>query len=239
MDEPGLTARKVATFDPALFDKANALLDKWVWTEKQKRMGDGTYLIYLPNRPERMAGFYELTGPITQPMIELMTALVKPINKMMELTGIADPVLCQADIAYMPPGGDTIVHTDTRFTQRYSRRYNIALKTNPDCYLYHYDYDLSNETKDHIEPGELWELNNKLPHTAKNHGDTWRTHLIIDVMPLNYWNRMCELFPEPFKKVPNQQGKNHTFDLDLNNRPGNYWKLFDDLPHCFPCRTHT
>lgn len=157
MYEPGLTARKVAVFNSNIFDKAKALLDKYPWDDKHKRKGDDTYLIYLPNSPERIAGFYDITGPITKPMVDLMCAFRQPINYLMKLTGIADPVLVQADIARMEPGGDTQMHTDTRYTQRYSRRYNIAIETNPDCYLYHISYDLDNGgVRDHIEPGELW-----------------------------------------------------------------------------------
>lgn len=239
MDEPGMTARKVAVFDPKIFKKAKELLAKWPWTDKYKRLGDDTYLLYLPNSPERISGFYELTGPITKELADLMCAFRQPIDYLMKLTGIADPVLVQADIAYMQPGGDTVMHTDTRYTQRYSRRFNIALETNPDCYLYHVSYDLENGgVRDHIEPGELWELNNKIAHTAVNYGTTWRTHLIIDVMPRNYYERMWEKFPNAFGKVPNPQGKNHTFDIDKDGNPIKYWTLFDDLPHCFPSRTH-
>jgi hypothetical protein len=239
MYEPGMTARKVAVFNPAIFDKAKALLDQYPWTDKHKRKGDDTYLLYLPNSPERIAGFYDITGPITKPMVDIMCAFRQPINYLMRLTGITDPVLVQADIARMEPGGDTQMHTDTRYTQRYSRRYNIAIDTNPDCYLYHISYDLDNGgVRDHIEPGELWELNNKIEHTAVNYGTTWRTHLIIDVMPRNYYERMWEKFPNAFGKVPNLQGKNNTYDLDKDGNMLNYWTLFNDLPHCFPARTH-
>jgi hypothetical protein len=238
MYEPGLTARKVAVFNPNIFNKAKELLANFRWTDKNKRKGDESYLLYLPNSPERIAGFYELTGPITKEMVDIMCAFRQPIEYLMKLTGIENPVLVQADIARMPPGGDTIMHTDTRFTQRYSRRYNIALETNPDCFLYHVSYDLNNGgVRDHIEPGEMWELNNKIPHTAVNFGTTWRTHLIVDIMPKHYYDRMWEKFPNAFGKVPNVQNKNDTFDLDENGKMLDYWTLFDDLPHWFPART--
>jgi hypothetical protein len=144
----------------------------------------------------------------------------------------------QADIARMKPlNGDTLLHTDTRYNQRYARRYNIAIGTNNNCWLYHHGYDLNTGgIRDHIHEGEMWELNNKIPHAAVNQGDTWRTHLILDIMPRNYRDRMCELY-DPYSMVPNLQGKNYTYDLDLD---GNliHEPLFTDLPHCFPARTH-
>ena len=240
MHEPGLTARKIAVYNPKLFNTAVELLNQYKWKVKNKRKGDDTQLLYLPNSPERIAGFYDLTGPITKDMIDIMCAFRQPINHIMKLIGVTDPVLVQADIACMQPGGDTQMHIDTRFSHRYSRRYNMALETNPECYLYHISYDLENGgVRDHIEPGEVWELNNKIEHTAVNHGETTRTHLIIDVMPREYYEKMWIKFPNyAFNKVPNIQGKNNTYDLDKDGNMLDYWTLFDDLPHCFPARTH-
>lgn len=239
MYEPGLTARKVAVFDPKLFGTAIEVLSQYKWTGKHKRLGDHTQILYLPNSPERIAGFYDITGPITKDMADVMCAFRQPINYIMKLTGIANPVLVQADIARMHPGGDSLMHIDTRFSHRYSRRYNIALETNPECYLYHNSYDLENGgVRDHIEPGEVWELNNKIEHTAVNLGTTWRTHLIIDIMPKEYYEKMWIMFPNAFGKVPNVQGKNNTYDLDKDGNMLDYWTLFNDLPHCFPARTH-
>ena len=244
MYEEGLTARCVARFDDAIFNNLRKEIDQFDFAptdrpNKYLRPGDGTYLLYLPNNIERILGFFPLTGPIDKNISQMMLVAQSPIYHLMSLLMIEDPILVQADIAHMPPGGDTVMHRDTRISQRYSRRYNIALKTNPDCWLYHHSYDLSNGgVRDHIEPGEIWELNNKITHTAVNYGKTWRTHLIIDVMPRKYWRKMKEIYPDPFVKVPNPQRKNDTFDLDLEGNPIKYPGLFDDLPICFPARTH-
>ena len=122
MHEPGLTARKIAVYNPKLFNTAVELLNAYKWTGKNKRKGDDTQLLHLPNSPERIAGFYDITGPVTKDMIDIMCAFRQPINYIMKLTCIADPVLVQADIARMHPGGDTLMHIDTRFSHRYSRR---------------------------------------------------------------------------------------------------------------------
>lgn len=243
MYEPGLAARKIATFDDRILDPVRAHLARFDWipaaNPKKYLRGDGSYLLYLPNNPQRMQAFYSLTGPIEESQIDIMCELRGPIEHFMSLTQIEDPYLVQADLAYMPPGGDTVMHIDTRNTHRYSRRFNIAIDTNPDCWLYHVSYDLDHGgIRDHIEPGEIWELNNRIPHTAVNHGTTWRTHLIIDVMPRSYWERMLEKWPKPFFKVPNPQGRNDTYDLDLDGSRLPIPDLFEDRPNCFPVRTH-
>lgn len=245
MHEEGMAARKIAYFDPKLFSPLKEWLSKWNWDPAEQprrhlRKGDDTYLIYLPVNEQRRLGFaQEMHGYPMNAVQQCWDDILAPVlqQHIVPLAEIADPVIVQADIARMRPlTGDTIMHTDTRYHQRYSRRYNIAIDTNDNCWLYHHSYDLDNGgIRDHINEGELWELNNKIPHTAVNWGNTWRTHFIIDIMPCNYWQRMCELY-DPYAKVPNPLRKNDTFDLDLN---GNliHEPLFSDLPHCFPART--
>lgn len=243
MYETGLTARKIATFDSAIFDAYREWETAWDWDPVNQPTryirGDGTHLIYLPVNELRSKTFSSLMVGYPKEIWAMWETLLKPqCEYLASQTGIDDPIVVQADIARMRPRtGNTVMHTDTRFNQRYARRYNIAISTNTDCWLYHYSYDLNSDGKrDHINEGELWELNNKIIHTAVNAGDTWRTHLVIDVMPRNYYNKMCELY-NPYAKVPNPQGKNTTFDYDI---AGNliHKPLFEDLPHCFPARTH-
>jgi hypothetical protein len=253
MYETGLTARKIAQFDTAIFDDYRQWEASFDWdpTNDPKRYlrGDGTHLLYLPVNEQRSSkgleegnsrlGFGNLTKHYPPSIKTMWQEILKPqCEYLASITGIADPLVIQADIARMKPiTGDTVMHTDTRYHQRYTRRYNIAISTNPDCWLYHHSYDLENGgIRDHINEGEVWELNNKIVHTAVNYGTTWRTHLIIDVMPQNYYDRMCELY-NPYAKVPNPLGLNTTYDYDI---AGNliHEPLFEDLPHCFSARTH-
>jgi hypothetical protein len=237
MYEEGLTARKVGIFNNDVFKKTRQLLDRFDWQNKRFLRVDGTYLIYLPNNYERMIGFILETQSISKDLLLLTKEVMTVVREViLPLTGIDNPVVGQADIAIMPAGGDTQFHTDTRMLQRYSRRYNIAINTNPECYLYHYGY-LHEEggVRDHIEPGELWELNNKVRHTASNHGFSWRTHLVIDVMPKNYWDKLCELYPDPFIKVPNVMNMNDKYDYDENGLL-EQTPLFDNQPHCFKAK---
>jgi len=249
MYEPGLTARKIAEFDTAIFDKYREWERAFDWEPavdpKRYLRADGTHLIYLPindlrNKISGSNNFGLLTRNY-QPSVQILwNKILKPICEYLaSLTGIADPVIVQADLARMRPvTGDTVLHTDTRYNQRYARRYNVAISTNDDCWLYYQSYDLTTGgTRNHISEGEVWELNNKIIHTAVNYGNSWRTHLIIDIMPQNYYDRMLELY-NPYATVPNPQNKNTTYDYDIN---GNlvHEPLFEDLPHCFLARTHS
>jgi hypothetical protein len=245
MYEEGLVARKVLEFNTAMFDPYREWEKAFEWDErhhsgrKKYLRNDGTYLIYLPNNELRVKGFSSLTAFQNVNEFDHVWAdiLKQPLELIAGQLGIDDPVIVQADVARMPPGGDTILHTDTRYQQRYSRRYNIAVSTNDDCWLYHNSYDLDNGgIRDHISEGEVWELNNKIIHTAVNYGKTWRTHIIIDVMPRDYYFRMLEVC-EPFSKVPNPQRLNTTFDYNKDGTLMDQQPLFSDRPHCFPSRT--
>jgi hypothetical protein len=245
MYEEGLTARQVLKFDTKIFDayRANESTIDWEAVNNSKPVylrGDGTYLIYLPTSQQRTAGFADIRQGYDNNKIDYIwnAVLKRPLEYIAKKLEIDNPLIVQADIARMPPGGDTVLHTDTRYLQRYSRRYNIAISTNDECWLYYHSYDLNNGgSRNHISEGEVWELNNKIVHTAVNYGNTWRTHIIIDVMPHNYYERMCEVC-DPFAKVPNPQKLNHTFDYDRQGYLMNQTPLFTDLPHCFPARTH-
>lgn len=246
MYEDGLTCRKIAYFDDSIFDQFRSELSEFDWNPieykgrpnfKKHLRPDGTYMIYFPNNAERIVGFAKEMNPIWEPVMNLTGTILPVIRHLMSLTGIEDPYLAQLDLAHMPPGGRTILHTDTRVVQRYSRRYNVAIKTNEDCFLYHNSYNIDDGgTRDHIALGEIWELNNKIPHDAVNDGNEWRTHLVLDVMPRMYWDRLCELFPNPFDKVPNPQGLNTTYDYDENNNLLDFPVLFEDKEHCFKAR---
>jgi hypothetical protein len=249
MYEPSLTARKIATFDTAIFDQYREWESAWDWDPPNEpnrylrsvppgRRPDYTYMIYLPVNEARCRAFYKDMKKYPPEIYQMWENILKPACEFLaSLTGQDDPVIVQADIARMKPlNGDTLLHTDTRYNQRYARRYNIAISTNNNCWLYHHGYDLNTGgVRDHIHEGEMWELNNKIPHAAVNQGDTWRTHLILDIMPRNYWDRMCELH-DPYSMVPNPQGKNYTYDLDLDGKLI-HEPLFTDLPHCFKART--
>jgi len=251
MYESGLTARKVAIFDTAIFDEYRVWEKTWDWdppddpnrylrTVPPGRRPDYTYMVYLPVNEARCRAFHKDMKKYPAEIYQMWDNILKPVCEYLaNQIDIDDPVIVQADIARMKPlNGDTLLHTDTRYNQRYARRYNIAINTNNNCWLYHNGYDLNTGgVRDHIQEGEMWELNNKIPHAAVNYGSTQRTHLILDIMPRNYRSRMEELY-DPYARVPNLLGKNYTYDLDLD---GNliYEPLFTDLPHCFLARTHS
>ena len=65
-------------------------------------------------------------------------------------------------------------HTDRGSTLAIGRRHHIPIITNENVL-----FTVGGETK-YMNPGEIWEINNQLPHAVVNHGDKDRVHLIAD-----------------------------------------------------------
>ena len=88
----------------------------------------------------------------------------------------APPLLCL--IASLMPGGSVSVHTDKAdyFTQ--SIRLHFPVVTNPLAKMYCNGYTY------HMQPGEVWALNNSADHgVLNNHASESRIHIIADFRP--------------------------------------------------------
>jgi len=65
-------------------------------------------------------------------------------------------------------------HTDRGSSLTIGRRHHIPIITNEKVL-----FTVGGETK-HMKLGEIWEINNQLPHAVVNHGDKDRVHIIAD-----------------------------------------------------------
>jgi len=59
-------------------------------------------------------------------------------------------------------------------------RLHIPIITNPDVLFHMWQLDGSQEEAN-MRPGEVWYLDTRKPHTAKNGGESQRVHLVVDV----------------------------------------------------------
>ena len=70
-------------------------------------------------------------------------------------------------------------HTDGGNSLTVGRRHHIPIITNENVI-----FTIGGEAK-HMKQGEIWEINNQLPHAVVNHGDKDRVHLIADWITKN------------------------------------------------------
>lgn len=83
----------------------------------------------------------------------------------------------RARVAIMEPGFNIKPHID--YNTDYSVRYHIPLTTNKDCGFF--AEKNGERIYQHMQPGEVWFLNQGLRHSAWNKGKTPRSHIIISV----------------------------------------------------------
>jgi hypothetical protein len=77
-----------------------------------------------------------------------------------------DYYVVQSMIAWMPPGTEVSKHIDLQKMYVDTRRLHVQLLQTPDAYMSSYAGD--REHKFNLNPGSVYELNNRIYHSAKN-----------------------------------------------------------------------
>jgi len=97
---------------------------------------------------------------------------------------LVDGKMIRAEFVSMKPNSRIRTHKDRSDILYLSRRFHIPIKTN-DLVL----FTGGNETRN-LKAGRLYELNNINYHSVSNASDTNRIHLIIDVLPKKYLDKV-------------------------------------------------
>lgn len=98
-----------------------------------------------------------------------------PIDKWMH-EKFPDHVFVKCEIACLLPGQDVIWHIDMCWWHQYSHRIHIPIVSNPDCFF------CIEDREHYLKVGEYYEVNNRRYHSYCNRGDSFRLHLIFDVL---------------------------------------------------------
>lgn len=76
-------------------------------------------------------------------------------------------------------GNNIGFHSDAFYYFSIVRRFQIAVYTNPRVF-----FNIGKETKV-FEEGDCYEINNLIPHSIQNHGETDRINLLVDILPMD------------------------------------------------------
>jgi len=87
----------------------------------------------------------------------------------------------RGEVATLIPGVTLGWHKDPCWFHDNCVRLHVPIYTNEDC------VQLWEDEEYHMELGNLYELNNRVMHSATNKGSTPRTHLILDIMSEEKW----------------------------------------------------
>jgi Aspartyl/Asparaginyl beta-hydroxylase len=112
----------------------------------------------------------------------------------------------KATLSWIPPHGSCGEHTDNRHYHSICSRYHIPLKT-AGSRMFSRWHPTSEIIEYVFRPGNLYLINNKIPHLVVNDYSYPRVHLIVDVCPLQQITEYIEkpklvssfVYPTPFE----------------------------------------
>jgi hypothetical protein len=124
-----------------------------------------------PTRQPALKAF----GPVIRPVLGITADFFDKSQKGLELTrkhGIA--YFIRASFLRLLPGAAIAEHRDLEFSQAHSHRVHVPVITNDQVW-----FTVGGETLN-IPEGEIYEINNRRPHSVRNEGDEPRVHLVLD-----------------------------------------------------------
>lgn len=104
-------------------------------------------------------------------VIESVLPLVDEISKL-----FPGYVKIRGEVVNLLPGKELVPHIDVYWFHKYSHRIHVPICTNTES------YQIFEDRLHHLECGYIYEINNRIMHSAYNKGDTARIHLIVDLM---------------------------------------------------------
>lgn len=129
---------------------------------------------YRHNRPTRHPAYDEAL-PLLEPAIALIRAhYARTLRQRRWIARHGEGYFVRMLLTRLAPGGRITPHSDGGYSLMRCHRIHLPIRTNPACRFH------VGGTSMVMQPGALWEINNRLTHAVENDGDTPRVHLILD-----------------------------------------------------------
>lgn len=162
------------------------LVDPIIRTCLRANWNNGTY-----DRHERVLAdgkLVEYPFPISKPnknytpeQLEILKASRPLLDWIIDLPRFAGYKWIRGEVATLVPGVTLGWHKDPQWFHDNCVRLHVPIITNDRC------VQLWEGEEHHMSLGFLYELNNRVLHSAANRGIESRTHLILDIMPEALW----------------------------------------------------
>lgn len=159
--------------DPALILQARESCFKTDWAQKQYErheppLKDGR----LCGIPYPMMRDYQRNP--TQDQLLLLDDIYPIVDTVLQLFPDRKPV--RGEVVNLMPGRRLDLHVDIYWVHKHSKRVHVPIYTNDDC------FQIFENREVHLETGNIYEINNRILHSARNSGTEPRFHLILDLM---------------------------------------------------------
>jgi len=135
----------------------------------------------------------------SEEQLELIKTLEPIVDRVME--HFPGYMKMRGEVATLYSGARLVLHRDTSWFHTVCRRIHVPIYTNDKC------EQIFENRSFHLDEGFIYEINNRIPHSAYNGGNEFRIHLIIDIMEeekfnaLNKaersWNQLTRPIPAP------------------------------------------
>lgn len=159
--------------------------DEWLLdTSRQEQFvtHENTFMYELINFDYSWRPGVEQVSKIINRLPDAAQKELEEIHKLLE--EYADGKVIHAEIISMSPKSRIRMHKDRGDMLYLARRFHVPLKTNSQTFF------IVEDEKFFLEEGRAYELNNVKYHGVRNNSDETRIHLIIDVIPKEYLDKV-------------------------------------------------
>lgn len=115
--------------------------------------------------------------PEQDELISHSLPIVDEIKKM-----LPELIPVRGEVVNLLPGKQLSLHIDQYWFHKHSRRIHVPIYTNKDC------FQIFEDRETHLEVGNVYEINNRIMHSARNSGTEPRFHLIVDLMDKEHYD---------------------------------------------------
>jgi hypothetical protein len=131
---------------------------------------------WVPGSPVRLRQTNKLTGKASEELNNIFSKLSQTV----------DGQIVHAEIVSMSANSRIRTHRDLGDALYLARRFHVPIKTNSKIFF------TVEDEKFFLEEGKIYELNNSKYHGVRNESDEARIHLLVDVMPNEYFEGIEE-----------------------------------------------
>lgn len=176
--------KELGTVPIELVNIAASLCNEINWADdRYTRNNDislSTYSRLLPMPSKSSSSF--IYNEIEQQLIDACRTVIRSLPEEFQTM-----MMLNCEIATLPPDTFIKLHYDGQWSHKHSSRIHIPITSNDNSFNFWLN------TKCKMNPGMVYEINNRILHGAFNKGDTNRTHLIIDsIDPVIFNNEVSE-----------------------------------------------
>lgn len=90
----------------------------------------------------------------------------------------------RGEIVNLLPGKQLGMHVDIYWFHKHSKRIHVPIQTNNDC------FQIFEDREEHLSVGKIYEINNRIMHSARNSGIEPRFHIILDLMDKEHYDQL-------------------------------------------------